>query len=92
MVSYGQCNLARGENIGRSYGYTVLLNYNFIFTYVSTRGAMRKLQCILVMCLRGPRFLVAWNIYVSCNLPCATCRIAMGGITTHGIAVCGIAT
>ena len=36
---------------------------------------------IPVTCLREPRFLVAWNICVSCNLLCA-----MRGIVTHEIA------
>ena len=34
--------------------------------------------------LRGPRFLVAWNIHVSCNLSCA-----MRGIVTREIATRG---
>ena len=42
--------------------------------------AMRNLQCIPVICLHGPRFLVAWNIRVSCNLPCATCVIVRHGV------------
>ena len=32
--------------------------------------------------LRGPRFLLAWHIHVSCNPPCAM----------HGIVTCGIIT
>ena len=32
---------------------------------------------LCVLC--GPRFLMAWNIYVLCNLPCSV----TGGITTH---------
>ena len=35
---------------------------------------------IPVTCLRGPRFLMAWNIHVLCNLPCA-----MHGIATHSL-------
>ena len=57
----------------------VPLNYNFIFTCMSTSGAARKLQCISVTCLHGPRFLVVWNIHISCNLwSVITC-----GIATH---------
>ena len=41
---------------------------------------MRKLQYIPITCLRGPHFLVMWNIHVSCNLPCATHGIAMLGV------------
>ena len=32
-----------------------------------------------IMCLRGPHFLVAWNIQFSCNSSCAT----------HGMVTCG---
>ena len=50
------------------------------------------------MCLREPRFLVAWNIHVSCNLSCATDGIAMhgtiewntDGMAMHAIAMHGI--
>ena len=68
-------------------GDTVLLNYNFIFTCVSTRGATRKLQCIPNMCLCGPCFLVVWSIHISCNLPCS-----MRGIATCWSATCVTAT
>jgi len=51
---------------------TVLLNYNFIFTCVYTRGTTRKLQCLPVTCLRGPRFLVACNAHVTCGNTCGT--------------------
>ena len=53
-------------------------NYNFIVKHMSTHGATRNLQHILVMCLRGPCFLMAWNI---CNLPCSTF-----GIVRHRVA------
>ena len=66
---------------------TVPFNYNFIFTCVSMCGATRKIQCILIMCLYGPCFLMAWNIHISCNLLCAT-----RGIATHRIAMRGVAT
>ena len=74
----------------------VPLNYNFISPCVFTRGAMRNLQCIPVMCWHRPCFLRVWNIHVSCNLPCATHgmamrRIAIHGKATHGIAMPGIA-
>ena len=58
----------------------VLRNYNFIITCLATRGAMRNLQCMLVTCLHGPYFLMAWNIQVSCNLPCGTCGIVSLGL------------
>ena len=35
-----------------------------------------------IACLREPRFLVAWNIHVSCNSSCAT-----RGIVTHGTCI-----
>ena len=38
---------------------------------------------IPVTCLREPRFLVAWNIHVSCNLLCATRGIVTREIATH---------
>ena len=47
--------------------YTVPLNYNFIFTRVYTRGTTTNLHPLPVTCLRGPRFLVAWNIHASCR-------------------------
>ena len=48
---------------------------------MSMHGAMRK-QYINVTCLHGPCFVVAWNIYILCNLLCAT----MFGIAFHGVA------
>ena len=53
---------------GHMYISTVQFNYNFIFTRMYTRGTTRKLHCIPVTCFRGPRFLVACNMHVSCNL------------------------
>ena len=35
--------------------------------------------------LRGPRFLVAWNIHVLCNSSCATRGIIMRAVVTRGI-------
>ena len=67
------------------------LNYDFIFPCVSTRGVMRNLQCIPVTCLRGPCFLMAWNIHMLCNLPCAMHGIVTRRIVTHGKATQGIA-
>ena len=61
----------------------VPLNYNFIVTHMSTCGAMRNLQCIPVTCLRGPHFLVGWNIRISCNLLCATYGIVRHGVAMH---------
>ena len=69
--------------VANTYVLTVLLNYNFIFTHMSTLGAMRKLQYIPITCLRGPRFLVAWNIHVLCNLPYATRGITMHEVAMH---------
>ena len=63
------------------YACMVPLNYNFIFTHVYTRDATIKLQCIPITCLHVPRFLVTWNVHVSCNLLCVTCEIATQG--TH---------
>ena len=37
-----------------------------------------------VTCLRGLRFLAAWNKHVSCNLSCATRGIVMRGIAMRG--------
>ena len=54
---------------------------------MSTHGAMRNLQCIPVMCLLGPHFLVAWNIHVLCNLPYTMC-----GIVRHAVAMRETAT
>ena len=34
---------------------------------------------------RGPCFLVAWNIHVSCNSSCATCGIVTRGIITRAV-------
>ena len=42
--------------------------------------------------LRGPRFLVAWNIHVSCNSSCATRGILTRGIITRAIVTRGIIT
>ena len=39
--------------------------------------------------LHGPRFLVAWNIHVSCNSSCATHEIVTRGIITRGIVMHG---
>ena len=39
-----------------------------------------------IACLYGPRFLMAWNIHVSC----ATWGIAMHGVAMHVIATQGI--
>ena len=61
----------------------VPFNYNFTVPRVSMHGATRNLQFIPITCLRGPCFVVAWNIHGSCNLPCATC-----GIVRHGLAAC----
>ena len=47
--------------------HTVPLNYNFISTRVYTRGTTTNLHPLPVTCLRGPRFLVAWNIHASCR-------------------------
>ena len=46
-------------------------------------GATRSLQCISITCLHEPRFLVVWNIHISCNLPYATC-----GIVRHEVVTC----
>ena len=46
-------------------------------------GATRKLQCIPIMCLRGPCVVMMYNIHVSCNLLCAMCVLPM-----HGAATC----
>ena len=54
-----------------------------IFTWMSICGTTRKLQCNPIMCLRGPCFLVVWNIHVSCNLLCPICGIAMHGVAMH---------
>ena len=61
----------------------VLLNYNFNFTLVSTFSAIKTI-CIPITCWRGPSFLVAWNIHVSCNLLCSMCGIAMHVIAMQG--------
>jgi len=45
---------------------TVQLNYNFIFACMYMCGTMRKLQCHPVTCLRGPCFLVACIVHVTC--------------------------
>ena len=34
--------------------------------------------------LRGPHFLMLWNIHVSCNSSCATCGVITRGIVTRG--------
>ena len=39
--------------------------------------------------LRGPRFLVAWNIHVSCNSSCAICGIITRGTGHDTIAMNG---
>ena len=65
----------------------VSLNYNFTVPHVSTHSATRNLQCNPNTCLCGPCFLVVWNIYSSCNLPCATHGIVRHGIATHVIAM-----
>ena len=64
------------------YMYVILLNYNFIVTHMVPRE-------IPVMCLRGPHFLVAWDIHILCNLPCATCGIIRHGVGTHVTAMHG---
>jgi len=46
---------------------TVPLNYKFIFARVYMHGNTRKLQCHPVTCLRGPHFLVACNVHVTCR-------------------------
>ena len=53
------------------------------------RGATRNLQCIPVTCLCGPRFLVAWNINILCNLPCGTHGIVKHGVVTRVTAMQG---
>ena len=68
---------------------TVLLNNNFIVTCMSTCGATRNLQCIPVMGLHVPCFLMAWNINVLCNLLYTTCGIVRHGIATHVTAMQG---
>ena len=45
-----------------------------------------------VTCLREPRFLVAWNIYVLCNLSCGTCGIDTCEIATHATRIYVVAT
>ena len=65
------------------YLHMVSLNYNFIVTCVSTCGATRNLQYIPVICLHGLRFLMVWNIHVSCNLLCATCGIVRHRVAMH---------
>ena len=50
---------------------------------------MRKLQYIPIMCLRGPHFLVTWNIHISCNLPYATSGITLHEVATHVTATQG---
>ena len=42
-----------------------------------------------IMWLCGPRFLVVWNIHISCNSSCATHGIVTCGIMMHGIVTCG---
>ena len=42
---------------------------------------------IPVMCLREPRFLVAWNIHVSCNSLCATRGMVTREIATRAKAM-----
>ena len=59
----------------------VLLNYNFTVPCMPTRSDTGNPQCIPVTCLRGPRFVVEWNIQGSFNLP-----YAIRG--SHGIATC----
>ena len=57
---------------------------------MSMWGATRILQCIPVMCLHGPHFLVAWNMHISCNLPPATHGISTFGVAVHVTAMQGI--
>ena len=57
-----------------------LLNCNFIFTCVISRGTMTILQCIPVTCLCGPHLLVSCNVHVSWQqMSGSTCLVK----TTH---------
>ena len=47
---------------------TVPFKYKFILTRVHTRGTMKEVHSIPITCSRGPRFIVACIIHVSCNL------------------------
>ena len=58
-------------------------------SHVSMCGATRNSHCIPAMCLHGPRFLIAWNILISCNLPCAMHGIVRHGVATHVTATQG---
>ena len=72
--------------------FVTFINYSTTsFLLAWPRVVPREITNTPVTCLHGPRFLVAWNIYISCNLPCATRAIAMHRIAVHRIAVHGIA-
>ena len=49
----------------RVYSHTIPLKCNFTFTCVILHGITTILQCIPVMCLRGPRLLVSCNVHGS---------------------------
>ena len=49
----------------RVYLHTIPLNCNFTFTCVILCGITTILQCIPVICLRGPRLLVSCNVHGS---------------------------
>ena len=51
-------------------------------SHVSTCGYTRNLQCNPVISLHGPRFLMAWNIQISCNILYAKCEIAIHGVAS----------
>ena len=61
----------------------VPLNYNFIYTRVHVWQHDKYLNDPVTW-LHGPRFLMAWDIHVSCNSSCATHGIVTRGIVTHG--------
>ena len=65
------------------------IRYRSIITSFYTRG---NTISVPVRWLRGPRFLVAWNIHILCNLSFATCGIVTHGIIMHGIVMRGTIT
>ena len=71
----------------RVYLHTILLNCNFTFTCVILRGITTILQCIPVMCLRGPRLLVSCNVHGSWQHICISKYLVVAYLrkfTSHG--------
>ena len=71
----------------RVYLYTIPLNCNFTFTCVILRGITTILQCIPVMCLRGPRLLVSCNVHGSWQHICRSKHLVVAHLRkfmSHG--------